>query len=61
MTEEIKSGDLKPLLVACRCGWQGEDRQLIRANKHERQRYCPGCGRQFTPFTDTTSQRQGDR
>jgi hypothetical protein len=47
----------KPLTVACRCGWEGEDRQLIRANKHERQRYCPGCGRQFEPFPQSQGRK----
>lgn len=38
---------IKPLLVGCRCGWQGEDWHLIRVNKHDRDRYCPACGRHF--------------
>jgi len=37
----------KPLLVGCRCGWEGEDRQLIRVNKYDRDCYCPACGRHF--------------
>jgi hypothetical protein len=53
--------DPKPLLVACRCGWQGEDRQLIRTDKHETKRHCPCCGRQFKPFPDTSQLRQGQR
>jgi hypothetical protein len=42
-------GEWKPMVVACRCGWQGEDTQLI-SWKTVATKYCPACGRAFKPL-----------
>lgn len=38
---------MKPRPANCRCGWYGEDRQLIR-HKGLAAKYCPACGRART-------------
>ncbi len=51
--------NLKPLIVACRCGWQGDDRQLISV-KDAPSRYCPSCGRLFVPFMPVYGSKPAD-
>jgi hypothetical protein len=36
----------KPMIVACRCGWQGEQRDLITF-KDSDIKQCPACARPF--------------
>jgi hypothetical protein len=38
--------ETKKILVACRCGWQGEQRQLL-SFKLSDAKYCPACARLF--------------
>lgn len=51
--------DPKPIIVACQCGWQGDQRDVISI-KHSATRYCPVCGRLFRqwPPNNANQQRQ---
>lgn len=49
--------DFKPKIIACRCGWQGEDQQLITV-KNQMDRYCPDCARVFAPMWPVYGSRE---
>ena len=36
----------KPIIVACRCGWEGDQRDLV-SYKHQDEKYCPACAQAF--------------
>lgn len=49
--------ETKRVLVACQCGWPGEQRDLI-TSKVNPERHCPACLR---PFKRVPSYRDDER
>ena len=49
--------DPKPIIVACQCGWQGDQRDVISI-KHSATRYCPVCGRLFRQWPPNNANQQ---
>lgn len=48
-------GRIKPQLVACRCGWNGEQRDL-GSEKFKTDRFCPACGEVFKSWPPLPNQ-----
>jgi hypothetical protein len=49
--------ETKKILVACRCGWQGEQRQLL-SFKLSDAKYCPACARLFKTWPVPNGMRE---
>lgn len=45
---------MKPIIVACRCGWEGPQDQLVKPEKFRDHQYCPACGRLFRKWPSST-------
>ena len=41
-------GNTFPVLVGCRCGWEGTQDRLLPGLR-QTDKYCPRCGRYFKP------------
>ncbi len=36
--------------VGCKCGWEGDQKNLLPGPKDQDGKYCPSCGRLFAKY-----------